>query len=735
VTRKQSPNEKVQQRGRLQRLDALEKPSCRPRLLQRLVSRPPAPSAKKCIKRPCTASNTVEGERRPYKGNDMATSQVSEVIQHLRRAVLLREGAGLTDGQLLEDFISRRDEAALAVLVRRHGPMVWGVCRRVLSNYHDAEDAFQATFLVLVRKASSIASRELLANWLYGVAHQTALNARGAAARRRARERQVTEMPEPAISEQDLWRDLQPLLDEVLSRLPHKYRVVIVLCDLGGKTRKEAARQLGVPEGTVSGWLARARAMLAKRLAQRGVVLSGGALAVLLAQTVASAGVPSSLVSSTIKAATLFAVGQAAATGAISVKVAALTQGVLRTVLLTKLKATTAALVIAGLLVSGLLVAALSGAPQSVLAQQPAGEKKTKPADKGAPAKTPDRLKVRMTFKGHGTGVYALAFSLDDKLLAAGSDDGSIKIWNTTTGKEVKTLAAHQEVVSLVFSPDGKSLASTSHSFKFPNKSEPAAVRLWDVATWEEKVKLKDNEGTFRRPTFSPDGKVLAASVGWNDEFGEDRIILWDTSTGKQLGMLKEEKGRNLRAMVFSPDGKTLLLGTRSQPGDDPIRLWNWAEQKANGSLKIDGECCDLRFTRDGKVLVTLNEHGEVTFWDYENWRERKTVKAGTAPGWAGRPRGLALSPDEKLVAIGYTTTGKADKYAGKVDLRDTESGELVATLALDTVVDNVAFSPRGGMLAAGCLKDAREESSGRAVWLQGKEGIVRIWNLQDPKK
>src|SRR5215472_5358117 len=125
----------------------------------------------------------------------MATSQMSGVIQHLRRTVLLRDGAGLTDGQLLEDFLSRREEAALAALVYRHGPMVWGVCRRVLRNYHDAEDAFQATFLVLVRKASSIASPELLANWLYGVAHQTALKARATTAKRRSREGQVMKMP------------------------------------------------------------------------------------------------------------------------------------------------------------------------------------------------------------------------------------------------------------------------------------------------------------------------------------------------------------------------------------------------------------------------------------------------------------------------------------------------------------------------------------------------------------
>jgi len=320
------------------------------------------------------------------KGSRMATSQISGVLQHLRRTVLLRDGAGLTDGQLLEDYLSRRNEVALAALVRRHGPMVWGVCRRVLRNYHDAEDAFQATFLVLVRKAASIVPREMVANWLYGVAHQTALNARGTAAKKKGRERQVKEMPEPAAVAQDLWCDLQPLLDEELSHLPDKYRSVIVLCNLEGKTRKEAVRQLGVPEGTVAGWLARARTMLAKRLAQRGVTLSGGSLAMVLSQKVASAGVPTSVVSSTIKAASLFAAGQAAAAGAISVKVAALTEGMLKSMLLTKRKIATAVLLvmavaIAGVGAGGLLRRTQAGEPPK------ATEKKEKPADAKAAAK------------------------------------------------------------------------------------------------------------------------------------------------------------------------------------------------------------------------------------------------------------------------------------------------------------------------------------------------------------
>ena len=179
----------------------------------------------------------------------------------------------MTDGQILECFITRRDEAAFEALVRRHGPMVLGVCRRILRNTHDAEDAFQATFLVLARKAPSIGQRELVGNWLYGAAYRAALEAK--AARRRVRERQVSAMPEPeAAAEAQDWVDLRPVLDQELSRLPDKYRVPVALCDLQGRTRRDVARQLGIPAGTLSGRLATARRVLASRLARVGVALS-----------------------------------------------------------------------------------------------------------------------------------------------------------------------------------------------------------------------------------------------------------------------------------------------------------------------------------------------------------------------------------------------------------------------------------------------------------------------------
>jgi RNA polymerase sigma factor (sigma-70 family) len=288
----------------------------------------------------------------------MASNQLKGVLQTLRLATLPCDEASLTDGQLLQIYVRSREEAAFAALVRRHGPMVWGVCRRVLPSHEDAEDAFQATFLVLVRKAGSVVS---VANWLYGVAHQTALKARATAARRRGREKQVTAMPEPAQPPQGPRDDLQPLLDQELSRLPEKYRAVIVLCDLEGKTRKEAARQLKVPEGTVASRLATARGMLAKRLARCGLVVSGAALAALLAQQAASASLPFAVASATVKAGSLFAAGQTTAPGMISSRAVALADGVLKAMLLAKLKKATAVLVLLAVLGAGAIALAHHG--------------------------------------------------------------------------------------------------------------------------------------------------------------------------------------------------------------------------------------------------------------------------------------------------------------------------------------------------------------------------------------
>jgi len=270
----------------------------------------------------------------------MAAEQLSQVISHLRSLVANQEAAGIADADLLRRYVHERDEAAFETLLRRHGPMVLGVCRRLLHNPHDAEDAFQVTFLVLVRKAPALRSPGTIGNWLYGVAHRTALEARKISARRRAKEAMIPARVEQSLEDRE---ELRAVLDQELKRLPDKHREVVVLCDLEGKTRKEAALDLGCAEGTVASRLARARTVLAKRLTRQGLALSGGGLAVLLSESAAANALPSSLLSSTIQAASASAAGASAA-GVISTNVIALTQGVLRAMLLSKLKMTAAVL-------------------------------------------------------------------------------------------------------------------------------------------------------------------------------------------------------------------------------------------------------------------------------------------------------------------------------------------------------------------------------------------------------
>jgi RNA polymerase sigma factor (sigma-70 family) len=251
--------------------------------------------------------------------------------------------------------------------------MVLGVCRRVLGDFHDAEDAFQATFLVLARKAASVVKGESVGCWLYGVAYRTAREASALRARRRARERPMKDIAHPEVVPAEA-QDWRPLLDRELSRLPEKYRAAVVLCDLEGRTRREAARLLGLCEGTLSSRLATARQMLARRLARCGLALSGGALAAALSQGATSAQVPAALVSATAKAALLVAAGQMTA---VSTPAVVLMKGVMKAMLLKKLRlAVGAVLVLVALGAVGLASQAggASGAPPADKPDKPANE-------------------------------------------------------------------------------------------------------------------------------------------------------------------------------------------------------------------------------------------------------------------------------------------------------------------------------------------------------------------------
>jgi RNA polymerase sigma factor (sigma-70 family) len=275
----------------------------------------------------------------------MADGQTGRLLRR-PRAVIAPAAGESTDRQLLERFARFRDEAAFAALVERHGPMVLNVCSRVLKDRHQAEDAFQATFLVLVRKAGAVGQPELLGNWLYGVAYRIAVKARARAAKRCEHERRAAAMPkpEPACSERQALREV---LDAGMNGLPAKYRAPLVLCYLQGKTNEEAAHLLGCPAGTMSYRLARGRELLRRRLTRRGMVFTGGLFPKQLTQHATSATVPGELASDTVKAAMWFAAGKASSAGVLSASVLELTEEMLGTMLAVKLRNVAAAVLLA----------------------------------------------------------------------------------------------------------------------------------------------------------------------------------------------------------------------------------------------------------------------------------------------------------------------------------------------------------------------------------------------------
>jgi RNA polymerase sigma factor (sigma-70 family) len=261
-------------------------------------------------------------------------------------------GTDLDDAQLLRRFLGHGDQAAFTAIVQRYGALVWGVCARRLGETPEAEDAFQATFLVLVRKAPGLRQPQRLGPWLHGVAHRTALKAHGRTSRLRARERALAEpadLGSPVAPEQ-LWGELRPLLDEELNRLPEKYRRAVLLCYLEGLSHEEAARALGCPKGTIFSRLSRARDLLRRRLARRGLGVTGALLATVLTAKAVTAA-PGPLVETTIGLSLRCASG--AAKFSVPAHITALVEGVLRSMYLSNVKLAVALLLVVGLAGSG----------------------------------------------------------------------------------------------------------------------------------------------------------------------------------------------------------------------------------------------------------------------------------------------------------------------------------------------------------------------------------------------
>ncbi len=378
-----------------------------------------------------------------------------DLVRYLRTLASGQANDACTDRQLLEQFVTRREETSFVALIRRHGPMVLGVCRRVLGHEQDAEDAFQATFLVLARKAGSIRKHDSVSSWLHGVAHRIAEKLRAKEVRRAAHERKAASRPAVDPAEDVVWREIRCLLDSELARLPERYRGPLVLCYLQGKTQDEAARQLGWSLRTFRRRLQCARDLLTRRLTRRGVTLSAALSAPLLADAATQAALSPLLIASTVRAGLASATGQT--TGAlISVQVESLARFGVGS-LLTK-KASIAVVLLLSLIVGigGLL--AYRAVPGGTRAE--------------APAAPPPQFSVaRNDSKDHVNDINGRVLDPDGKpfagarlfLLANATQEKPDVIVRARTDKEGRF---HVTAKPAIFNPKGKTtLAATANGF------------------------------------------------------------------------------------------------------------------------------------------------------------------------------------------------------------------------------------------------------------------------------
>jgi RNA polymerase sigma factor (sigma-70 family) len=606
----------------------------------------------------------------------MSTNQLKSVIQRLRRAALLREGGELTDGQLLECFIRSRDHAAFEALVQRYGPMVFGVCSRQLHNVHDVEDAYQATFLVLLRKANSIKRPELLGNWLYGVAYRTALAARVVILRRRARERQVETLPEPEIVDaSEDWRDLRPVLDLELNRLPDKYRVTIILCDVQGRTRREVARQLDIPVGTLSGRLTTARRLLAKRLARRGLTLSGGALLGAISQGMASACPPPPLVAATFEVVAAITAGQVQ-TAVVTARVNALARGALKAMFVKKLTITSGVILLTGIILGS-----------TIFAHRPQTDQAPK-APRVLELGTGQRGR-RVVWSPNGT-VLAVVTKTEKTFLGVQYDrrGSSVRLWDVEKGKVSRTLAESSDkglaFQRVAFSPDGSTIAGTvSEVVTLPNAVQiQETVKLWDVRTGSLKQTLGGSSQCVC-VGWSPDGELLAAG-----DPSAKAVTIWNTKTGTLERTLKTI-GTQPWSLDFSPNGKHLAVGGQNGDHSGEVLLWSMPAWALKQGWKQTQYVNEVAFSPDGREVVCCNGSGSIQVWSVESGRQKVSLK--------GNPRAsrtIAVSPNGKIVAAGG--------HDGNIRLWDAHTGTLSSTLqGHEDEIYSIAFSPDGKTLAS----------------------------------
>lgn len=628
---------------------------------------------------------------------------------------------------LLGRYVAHGDEAAFAVLLQRHASMVLAVCRRVLGHVQDAEEAFQATFLLLARKASGIRKRDSVAAWLHGAAHRIALKARVQAARRRKRERAArpVENPEPAAAL--AWQELETVLDEELRRLPKRNHAPLVLFYLQGNTQEEIAAELGCPLGTVRSRLARGRDLLRKALARRGLTLSTAALATALAAHTASAAVPAALLLETAHAACRLAAGHAVGEVA-AAPIAALATSGARTLRFHALHALVA-VGLAAVAVAAMQIGRLDPRPVGVpmnpvpqsgdlaAARRKAHAFKT-PLPAGARARigtmrwrheggisesfavAPDDRTIAIG-SGRNVVLWDLAtgdlrrripiageaqcpaFAPDGKSLAVGCGDGSIRIIDPDSGQELRRLVGHDSsgapatgIYRLFFSANGSDLVSSAND----------GTRMWEVSTGNEiRTIAVPNLGV--RAVCQPASLVaMGAANDWQT------LEVWDIAHKRQVRALKHAAG--IRAVTFSRDGGKLAVALLHNEPPGEILLWDLHGQGPAKTFPLpDATVSGLAFSPDGRTLAVSTWDNRLRLWDIVAGKELRSAPAGSAA----------------IYQIEFTRDGKSivfrSWFENRIHVWDVASwSERLDDDSPTSSVRSLAFSADGRMLAGGAI-------------------------------
>jgi RNA polymerase sigma factor (sigma-70 family) len=636
----------------------------------------------------------------------MHTSTLHGVLEYLRKLTDPTRVRELSDADLLERFRRHREEAAFTLLVQRHGPMVLSVCRRILGDVHEAEDAFQATFLVLVRNAAAIRQQQSLAAWLHGVASRIAHKARMRSARQREQQREavaatVCDDPSATLAA----AELRAALDEEIERLPAKYRTPLVLCYLADKTHEQAADELGWPKSSVTARLARARELLRQRMIRRGFTVPAGLLAVLLTEQTANAALPSLLTLSTVRLAVQTLAGETLATTSATALAGSFVKST------TALKLTTAVALLAtlGLATVGYGIVVLAPAfpsDQRIPQAQALGEPRAAEAEPHKPRidlcgdPLPDGAIARI---GSGRmrhfAAYApppLAFTPDGKSIVSGGS-GSLRIWDAATGKlqgRFNFDDATDWCLDFLFH-EGDIIAASGRFNNIVTISvlDPAGGKL------RRRMRMPD-PFIMPRPIFSRDGKQIA--------YGHDRktVRTYDATTGREILRIPVGKMPWAFGVAFAPDGKTVALCDVS----DTIRFHDRATGKCVRELKRDGDkVIALSFSPDGRLLASLSNSqatktttpSRISIWNLNTGEERHRLKMPTEAIYC-----VAFSLDSKYLAAGGSHS--------EVLLWDAATGKEVRRYPSGiSDVTKIAFSPDGKRIA-----------------LRTQGGAIQLWEV-----